>query len=311
MTSTGAGVVDNNRLRRLATYASVSVAGLLIAAKLSAYFMTDSVAMLSSLLDSTVDFIASAITVYGVSHALRPPDHNHRFGHGKAEPLTALAQAAFIVGSSILLGYEALGRLYHPHQIQNETFGYFVMVGASLLTVVLIEFQRFVIRRTSSMAIDADRLHYVGDLIINIAVIAAFALHQLTDISWLDPVFAVLISAGLIVGASRIAFKALRILMDEELPDEDRRKIREIVEAVPSVRGMHDLRTRSDSDRQFIQLHIELDGTLSLLEAHDVAENVMEAIRKQYPDADVMVHNDPVGIEEARLDTQIAERAPS
>ena len=300
---------SDDSLRRWATYASVVVAALLIVAKLAAYFITDSVAMMSSLLDSTVDFIASSITVYGVAHALRPPDHNHRFGHGKAEPLTTLAQAGFIVGSSILLGYEALGRLYHPHTMQNAITGYIVMAVASVVTIGLIEFQRYVIRRTSSMAIDADRLHYVGDLVINIAVIVAFALYEATGITWLDPLFAVLISSGLIFSASRIAIKAMRILMDEELPDADRRKITEIVTALPKVRGMHDLRTRSDGDRQFIQLHVELDGNMNLRDAHVIGDEIMSAIHKHYPDADITVHQDPEGIKEDRLDEIISDRA--
>src|SRR3984885_5203201 len=149
--------IGNDRLRRLATYASISGAVMLIGAKLTAWFVTDSVAMLSSLLDSTIDLLSSLVTAYGVASALRPPDREHRFGHGKAEPLAALAQAAFIVGSSVLLGYEALSRFYHPHEIQREAFGYGVMALAIVLTVALVEFQHYVIRRTSSMAIGADR----------------------------------------------------------------------------------------------------------------------------------------------------------
>jgi len=303
--------IGNDRLRRLATYASVSVAVILIIAKLVAYFLTDSVAMLSSLLDSTIDLLASLVTVYGVASALRPPDHHHRFGHGKAEPLAALAQSAFIVGSSVLLGYEALSRFYHPHDIQNETLGYGIMGLAIILSVGLIEFQHYVVRRTSSMAIGADRLHYMGDVLVNIAVIIAFALHQWLGLDWFDPLFALIIAGGLTYSAYHIASHALHVLMDRELPDEDRAKIQKIVEAQSSVRGIHDMRTRSDSDRVFVEFHLELDADMTLRQAHKVGDVIMDAIRKDFPDADIMIHQDPAGLKELRLDEQIERDAQS
>jgi len=300
--------IGNDRLRRLATYASISVAIILIGAKLVAWFLTDSVAMLSSLLDSTIDLLSSLVTAYGVASALRPPDREHRFGHGKAEPLAALAQSAFIVGSSVLLGYEALSRFYHPHEIQNENTGYGVMALAVALTAVLVWFQHFVVHRTSSIAIHADRLHYVGDLVVNIAVAAAFALHQVTGMDWFDPVFALAIAAGLTFTAYRIAMRALHILMDHELPDEDRAKIRTIVEAQSSVHGLHDMRTRSDSDRAFMELHVEMDPQMSLRDAHAISDIIMVELQKAFPSADIIIHQDPAGLEEDRLDTQIARR---
>jgi ferrous-iron efflux pump FieF len=300
--------MSNDRLRRLATYASIGVAVVLIGAKLVAWFVTDSVAMLSSLLDSTIDLLSSLVTAYGVASALRPPDREHRFGHGKAEPLAALAQAAFIAGSSVLLGYEALSRFYHPHEIQNENLGYGVMGLAVALTAMLVWFQHYVVHRTSSIAIGADRLHYVGDLVVNIAVAVAFALHQWTGLNWFDPVFALAIAAGLTITAFRIAMRALHILMDHELPDEDRAKIKAIVEAQPSVHGLHDMRTRSDSDRAFIELHVEMEAQMSLRDAHMVSDVIMVEVRKVFPNADIIIHQDPAGLEEDRLDAQIARR---
>ena len=299
---------DKDRLRRMATYASIAVSTTLIVAKLIAYFLTDSVAMLSSLLDSTVDLMASLVTAWGVASALRPPDREHRFGHGKAESLAALAQAAFITGSSVLLGYEALSRLYNARDLSNETAGYVVMVLAIVLTIFLVAFQRYAIRRTGSMAIGADHMHYVGDVGVNLAVIVALALYQWTGLKWFDPLFAIAISGGLIVTALRVARKALNVLMDHELPDADRERIRAIVLAQPSVRGVHDMRTRSDSDRIFAEMHVEMDGDVNLRAAHRVAETIVAALRGEYPQADVLIHQDPVGIKEDRLDEQIAKR---
>jgi ferrous-iron efflux pump FieF len=301
--------IGNNNLRRFATYASISVAALLIVAKLVAYLMTDSVAMLSSLLDSTIDLLASIVTAFGVASALRPPDHDHRFGHGKAEPLAALAQAAFIIGSSVLLGYEALSRLYHPHDIQNQNIGYGIMVGAIVVTIGLLEFQRYVVRRTASMAIHADHMHYVGDVIINIAVIAAFALHSWTGLTWFDPVFAIAIAVGMTGSAYSIARHALNVLMDRELPDAQRDRIRELVINHPSVHGLHDMRTRSDSDRIFVELHVEMDGNLSLRAAHDIGESIIQTVTKEFPNADILIHQDPEGLEEHRRDEAIANQS--
>jgi ferrous-iron efflux pump FieF len=301
--------IGNDRLRRLATYASISVAVILIGSKLIAWFVTDSVAMLSSLLDSTIDLLSSLVTAYGVASALRPPDREHRFGHGKAEPLAALAQAAFIAGSSVLLGYEALSRFYHPHTIQSENLGYGVMVLAIALTGMLVWFQHYVVHRTSSIAIGADRLHYVGDLVINIAVVLSFALYQWTGLGWFDPAFALAIAVGLTVTAFRIAMQALSILMDRELPDEDRAKIKAIVAAQPAVRGLHDMRTRSDSDRAFMELHVEMDPQMSLRDAHIVSDSIMIEVQKVFPGADIIIHQDPAGVEESRLDAQIARQA--
>jgi ferrous-iron efflux pump FieF len=299
---------ENQKLRRLATYASIAVAFVLITAKLYAYLTTDSVAMLSSLLDSTIDLLSSMVTAFGVASALRPPDREHRFGHGKAEPLAALAQAAFIVGSSVLLGYEAISRFYHPHDIQREELGYAVMGGAIVLTVVLVAFQHLVVKRTSSMAIGADRIHYIGDLLINLAVVAAFALHQWTGVFWFDPLFAIVVALSLSVMAIHIARQALTVLMDSELPESDRAKIKQIVRSCPAVRGLHDMRTRSDSDRVFVELHVEMDADLPLSKAHEISENIVELIQKEYPDADVLIHQDPTGHYEERLDTKIAQQ---
>jgi ferrous-iron efflux pump FieF len=296
--------LTNDRLRRQATYASITVASILIIAKLVAYLVTDSVSVLSSLLDSTIDLLSSVVTAYGVAKALRPPDHDHRFGHGKAEPLAALTQAAFIIGSSVLLAYTALSRLYHPHDVQGELLGYAVMILAIVLTMALITFQRYVIRRTQSMAIGADHAHYIGDVAINFAVIAAFALHEWTGITWSDPAFALAIAGGLALTATRIVRNALHVLMDRELPDADREKIKAIVLSFQDV-DMHDLRTRSDSDRIFINFHLEMNADLTLRAAQKVDDAIVNALKNQFPHADISVHVDPAGLMEERLDEKI------
>jgi ferrous-iron efflux pump FieF len=297
--------IGNDRLRRLATLASLSVAAILIVAKFIAYLMTNSVALLSSLFDSVFDLIASLITAYGVASALRPPDREHRFGHGKAEPLAALVQSVFFVGSTLFLAYESITRLFHPQSIENVFVGTDVMVLAVVLTLALVLFQKYVVGKTGSTAISADRLHYVGDVAVNLAVIAAFALSRKTGLVWLDPLFAIGITIMLLLAAYKIFKSAMAALMDAELPQTEREKIRDIVLRQEGAEGLHDMRTRTDGDRVFIELHAEMNGDMTLSAAHDLAEKITAAVAAEFPNADILVHQDPSGAEEFRLDAQI------
>lgn len=296
-----------NTLRRRAAFASILVASLLITAKLIAYLMTNSVALLSSLFDSASDLMASLITAYGITNALRPPDRKHRFGHGKAEPLAALIQAIFIASSALFLAHKAVLRFFNPVPIENDLVGGAVMVLSIVLTWMLIFFQQRVVKATGSQAIQADRLHYVGDIAVNLAVITSILLRQLTEIEGLDPFFALGITAWLLLSAHKIFRLALAALMDEELPQCDREKIGKIVLNQKDVQGFHDMRTRTDGDRIFIELHVEMDGNMSLQKAHDLTEKITGAIIEELPKADILIHQDPVGMKEFRLDEQLEE----
>lgn len=295
-----------HRLRRYATYASVSVSLTLILAKLVAYMVTDSVSILSSLIDSSTDMLASVVTLLGVRTALRPPDAAHRFGHGKAEALAALAQAAFIGGSALFLTIEAVRRLVSPQPVGEGAVGIAVMLLSILLTAGLITFQRHVVKSTGSVAVGADRLHYSGDLLMNTAVILAILLTGWTGIGAFDPLFGLGIAAFLLHGARNVAREAVNVLMDRELPAEERARIEALVRAQPDVAGMHDLRTRSSGVGAFIELHLELDPNLPLARAHDIADRVEASLRDAVPGAEVLIHQEPAGLQDDRLDRRIA-----
>jgi ferrous-iron efflux pump FieF len=254
--------------------------------------------VLSTLIDSLLDAVASVITLFAVHHALVPADREHRFGHGKAEALAALGQAAFITGSACLLVVEAVRRFFQPHEVTRELVGIAVMVLSIVLTLVLVQYQRYVVRKTASVAIGADSLHYVGDLLVNGAVIAALVATAWLGWQWVDPVLALCVAGYILISAWRIARSSLDMLMDRELPDEDRKRIREIVLAHPEVHAFHDLRSRRSGTDTFIQLHIELDGELTVEQAHDISDAVEEEIRAAFPNAEVIIHQDPVGLEE-------------
>jgi ferrous-iron efflux pump FieF len=289
-----------NRLRRLATYASVSVAALLIAVKFVAWLQTGSVAVLSSLVDSLLDAAASLMTLIAVRHAMSPADREHRFGHGKAEPIAVLGQSAFITGSALLLLAEAVRRLIWPVPVENPPAGIAVMVFSIAATIGLVLYQRHVVRRTGSIAITADELHYRSDLVLNLSVIAALALGSTLDLPILDPVFGAAIGIWIVWSAVRLARLSLFQLMDHELPDDEREKIRAVAQAHPEIAAVHDLRTRAAGPTAFIQLHIEMDGAMSLLRAHAISDEVEAKLREAYPNAEIIIHQDPEGIEEPR-----------
>ncbi len=289
------------RLMRLATYASVAVAGSLILVKLAAWLYTDSISLLSTLIDSLLDALASMINLFAVRHALVPADREHRFGHGKAEPLAALSQTAFIAGSALFLVFEAGHRLSDPRPVLHSEIGIAVMVAAIAVTFALTRFQAHVVRKTGSVAIKADSLHYVGDILVNGAVIVALLLAS--ELGWAiaDPLFGLAIAGYIMFNAWRIARGSFDMLMDRELPEAERARIREIALANPNVRDLHDLRTRSSGRRTFIQVHIEMDGNLTLYRAHSVADEVEAALREAFPGAEVMIHQDPHGLDEGHI----------
>ena len=285
-------------LMRIATYAAVASAFTLVTVKSLAYFQTNSVALLSSLIDSALDLLASGVNLVAVRHALEPADSQHRFGHGKAESLSALAQAAFVAGSAILLAIEAVSRFTDPSHVTHGPTGIAVMVFSIVLTVALVTFQRQVVKTTGSIAITADFLHYTGDVLLNLSVIAALVLVTYFQIVWADAAFGLGIALFLFGNAIHIARKAVSDLMDRELPEEERRRIIDIARGHPKVKSVHELRTRTSGMNQFIQFHIVLDNKLSLLEAHRISDTVEDAIRAMFPTADVIIHQDPDGITE-------------
>lgn len=308
MTDTAAPSPQNNqldresaaRLMRWATYAAVGMASTLIVVKFVAWLMTDSVSLLSTLIDSFLDVAASTVNLLAVRHALEPADEEHRFGHGKAESLAGLAQSAFIAGSAVFLLLQAGERLYNPSPIDNTMVGYGVMVFSIVATVALVVFQKYVARRTQSLAINADSAHYTMDVLVNISVIVSLFLASEMGWAIADPLFAIAIAFYILHGAYEIGIEAYHVLMDRELPDEDRDQIRELALSHPQVNGLHDLRTRQSGPDVFIQMHLEMSGDITLHTAHDIAEQVMHMVEESYPRAEVLVHQDPHGIDEER-----------
>lgn len=287
------------RLLRQATYASVSVAIGLTLAKVVAWSLTGSVAILASLIDSLLDTGASLLTLFAVRFSLKPADAEHRFGHGKSEALAGLAQALLITASAVFVMIQAIGRFTHPRPLQAIGAGLAVMIASLFATFALVAFQRRVVRRTGSNAVRADALHYASDFASYVGTIVAL-LVSTGGASRVDPLFALGIAASTLYGAARIGWDTLQILMDRELPTEVQERIRQIALAHAQVKGVHDLRTRQSGQTTLIQMHLEMDGGLALREAHRISVEVEGALRSAFPGADVVIHEDPEDVVEAR-----------
>jgi ferrous-iron efflux pump FieF len=290
--------VDPGRLMRFATNASVSVAGMLVALKLGAWIATDSLAILSSLVDSVLDTLASLINLLAVRTALAPADREHRFGYGKAESIAGLGQAAFIGGSAVFLVIASVARLVTPRPIAYGEAGIAVMVLSIVITLGLVRYQIYVVRKTGSTAIKADSLHYRADILVNTGIIASLGVSAFLDIAWVDPLAAIVIALYILRTAWEIAREALNGLMDREFSPEDRERILTIAAAHAQVKGVHDLRTRRSGVQPFVQLHLELVGSMTLHDAHIISDQVEAEIMSAFPTAEVIIHQDPDDIVE-------------
>ena len=308
MTEVGRAEAEQRaRLKRLAATAGLGVAISLVLLKLVAAVWSGSLAVLASLVDSMADVGGSAVTYFSVRISQLPPDRAHRFGHGKAESLSALAQATVVMASAIFIVIDAIRAVGNSEQVTATGPALVVIVFSTLVTAALVAFQRSVVQRTGSQAIAADRLHFTSDLATNLAVILSLVLVQLFGWRWIDPAFGAAIALVLIWGACRIAAAAVRTLMDHELPTASRDNIKAIVMAHPEVQGMHDLRTRESGSTTFIELHIELDPEMTVAAAHKVTDALEAELGAAFPESGIIIHQEPAGLDDPRLDHVIAQ----
>lgn len=297
---------DTASLRRLASTISLVTAIALVAVKLLAWIATGSVAMLTSAVDALVDTGASCATFFGVRYAERPPDHDHRFGHGKGEAVAAFTQATFLAGAAFVLIVQSIQRLVYTQAIYALDVGLWVIVASLFVALALVILQTWVVRKTGSTAIAADRAHYLTDVAVNVAVLMALGVTKLTGWSRADPAFAVAISGYMLWNAYGIAAHALTQLLDRELADEDRQRIKAAILTCDGVRGTHDLRTRFSGDRTFIEYHVEVDGRLPVDRGHAIGDATERAVENLLPGkVEAMAHLEPFGIDDERLDRRI------
>jgi ferrous-iron efflux pump FieF len=293
-------------LRKLASRASLGIAVSLVALKLAAWVATGSVALLTSAVDALVDTGASLVTYFGVRYAERPPDSDHRFGHGKGEAVAGFTQAVFLAGAALILAFQSIDRLIVPQRVTSIDLGLWVVVASLAAAAGLVVMQTWVVKKTGSTAIAADRAHYLTDVAVNGAVLLALGVTKLTGWTRADPAFALAISLYMIWSAYGIAQQVLTQLLDRELPAPERQRIKTIVLDCEGVRDVHDLRTRYAGDRTFVEFHLEVDGDLSVDRGHEIGDLVERAVAKLLPGTvEVTAHLEPVGIDDDRLDRRV------
>jgi ferrous-iron efflux pump FieF len=302
---------ERAKLTARAAIASTAMALTLIGLKTWAAVHTSSTAMLGSLADSGLDLIASLVVLLGVRIAAVPADSDHRFGHGKAEALAALVQVILITLSAIFIGFRAIERLLSGAQTADAELGIGVSVAAIALTFALISYQRYVVRRTGSLAIGTDRLHYASDLLLNGSVIVALVLDQYANLAGADALFGLLIALWLLWGAWSASSHALDQLMDKEWPDELRERFLAATREYPELAGLHDLRTRSSGTHFFAQFHVWVPAEWTVQEAHDRLDRVEEQLQERFPGTEILIHVDPEGQtdRETLLSSDITESA--
>ncbi len=294
-----------NYLKKTAVAAGVLLAILLIVLKLIAFIKTDSLAIFSSLLDSITDLFASMISFIAVYFSTKPASSNHRYGYGKTEALSAFLQAIFVGASGIFVIVDGIKRLINPIQIEQTDMGIVVMFFSIFATFLLVAYQTYVANKTNSLAIKADRAHYTVDFLTNTAVIISLVLVHFFNFFYFDVIAALFISAYLLYNAYMLATKSIEQITDKELPSNIRKKVIEVVLKCNDVKGMHDFRTRNFGGGYYFELHLELDGSISLSKAHQITENIEKKILDIYPGSQILIHQDPYGIRENRLDYQI------
>ncbi|RBP01050.1 cation diffusion facilitator family transporter [Roseiarcus fermentans] len=299
-----------HRLKALSANVTLATAFVLTAVKLGGWLATGSMALMASAVDSLVDAGASFVTLVGVRYASKPPDSEHRFGHGKGEAVAAFTQATFLAGAAFVLGFNSAQRLVFPVPLDSLEVGVVLIAGSLVVACALVALQTWVVRRTGSTAIAADRAHYVTDIAVNAAVLVALAVTQVTGWTRADPVFALAISGYMLWNAHGIAREALAQLLDAELPGDERRKIKQAVRACAGVRDIHDLRTRFSGDRTFVEYHLEVDPGLTVDVGHAIGDATELAVQTLLPGTvEATAHVEPFGIADMRLDDVVAERS--
>lgn len=293
-------------LRRLASAIALGAAVVLIVAKLWGWMATDSVALLTSAADAVVDALAATATFFGVRFAQHPADLEHRFGHGKGEALAAFTQAILLASTAAVLAVQSVWRVIYPQQLTAISLGIWIAVGGLATSSLLAAMQTYVVRRTGSTAIAADRAHYLMDAMLNGAVLIALVLTRVTGWERADPTAALIIASYMIAGAWRVGETASRQLLDHELPLEQRERIKAAAVACVGIRGVHDLRTRDAGDRVFVEFHLEVDGHVSVHEGHRMVDAAERAVAGLFTkETEVIGHLEPTGIEDDRLDDRI------
>ncbi|QJC28028.1 cation diffusion facilitator family transporter [Enterobacteriaceae endosymbiont of Plateumaris braccata] len=291
-------IIKKNQYTNLVTKATnlaILLSLTLLIMKILAWWYTKSISMLAACIDSLVDITSSTINLFIIFYSLQPADSEHTFGHGKAESLSALAQSMFISGSTLFLCLNSIKYLSNPEKLHYPIIGILVIIISFFLTLILVIFQKKVIYKTNSQATHADMIHYESDILINSAILIALVLNYF-GIHRADSLIALIVGLFIFYNAFKIGYKAIQSLLDQALPNKEKKIIINLVSSWPGVKGAHQLKTRKSGPTRFIQLHLVLDDYLPLLESHSIAEQIELALNKKFPNSDIIIHQDPYSV---------------
>lgn len=305
MSSTQLTNKEAAKLKKTASVLSVSLSSFLAIIKLIATALTGSLVILTSLIDSLGDVLASTVTFIAIRFSTKPASCDFRYGYGKAEALSSFLQGLFISASGVYIMFDGIMRLFDPREIDDSIFGIAVMLTSLTLTFLLIKFQQYVMKRTESLAIKGDHAHYIVDIATNLSIIATLVLIRYTKLYWIDSVIAVSIAIYFIIIAIELIKDAIFVLMDQELSPEIRNNVQDIILSQKYTKGVHDLRTRSLGGSFIFEFHLELDPEISLHEAHELSHKLEDEIVAIYPNSQVVIHQEPKGAVEYQLDNDL------
>ena len=295
-----ANTIHDQKLLKLSTYCTVGGVLLIIIAKTFGWFITESVTMLASLVDALLDICVSSMNLLAIHYALQPADHEHRFGHGKAEDIAVFCQAVFFALSGVFVIYAAIGRFFTPneHVVNAGSIGIYILLFSVLMTFIIVSVQRYVMKRAISNVLEADSMHYFSDLLTNIAAIIGIVITTYWQLPMFDNIMAIAISGYIIFNAVKLFKRSFNNLMDHEMDEADRQMIIDLIKSNKKVLGFHDLKTRYAGVKPFIQFHIELNENMAIKEAHQIVTELELAILAEMPNAEVLIHQDPEGVVE-------------
>jgi ferrous-iron efflux pump FieF len=283
------------RYAMIASFWALGTVAALIVIKAYAYWVSDSAAILATLTDSFTDAAMSLVMLMALRYSLKPADNSHRHGHGKMEGIGALFQSACLVGAAIFLIFESLNRFARPQEITGHVLGMWVAGIAIVLSIVLVSVQKYCLSRAPSLAIESDQAHYATDIALNGSVMASLLVGYNGGPLWVDPLCALAVAFYYLYTARKIGFKSLDMLLDRELPEAVRTRIRETIRRHPDILGYHDLRTRRSGMIIHISFDVEIDPQLPLKDAHELTRALEHDILADYPYAEIIIHKDPYG----------------
>ena len=287
---------NHSALNTRAIILSVSLSVVLVVLKFYAWNETGSVSVLTSLLDSGMDVLISALNLAAVIYAAKPADDQHSFGHSSIEDIVGLVQATFIAASGLLVIYESILHFVNPQPVKESALGIGIISISILFALVIVIYQTIISRRTGSVVLKAELLHYGSDLLLNGAVILSLVIASNAAYAYVDPLIGLAIATYILHGAWEIGSRSFNNLMDRELEEEMREALKQIIISHSGIRGFHDFKTRRSGSRIFVQCHIEIDASISFMDAHHITDGLEDKLLDILPQAEIILHQDPVKI---------------